>query len=47
MYIVGDVALNNLKLKKDALDDLELPIEIVEGSFLIEDFYIFIFMVLI
>lgn len=29
---VGDVSLQGLKLRRDALEDLQLPIEVVEGT---------------
>ena len=29
----GDLVLENLKLKKEALDDLELPIQVCGGKF--------------
>ena len=33
MNLIGNVVLKNLKLKKDAVDKLNLPIEIFEGKF--------------
>ena len=30
--LVGNVVLKNLKLKKEAVDKLNLPIEVIEGK---------------
>lgn len=32
IYFIGNVVLKNLKLKKEAVDKLNLPIEIFEGN---------------
>jgi len=34
----GDVVLQNLRLKKDALVQLDLPIDVYEGTFLYKNF---------
>lgn len=32
MHTIGEVVLRNLKLKREALDKLDLPVDVLEGN---------------
>lgn len=42
LFVVGDIVLQNLELKAEALTDLNLPIDVVKGILFVNTIYFII-----